>query len=112
MPPTACPRCQRVNPSEARYCHFDGAELRGHLSAEANRLPAEFVFPSGRSCRTYDELADAILEEWDSARDLLRTGALRQYFKRIGRRSLARAAADAEILDDPDIGLDQVIKKL
>ena len=56
-----CPRCRRTNPGAAVFCYFDGAELRPHVDGVGapvyNRLLKEFEFPSGRRCRTFDELA-------------------------------------------------------
>jgi hypothetical protein len=101
-----CPRCQRVNPAGAAYCHFDGNPLgpgAGRLGH--GQLPHEFVFPSGRSCRTYDDLVRACQEEWDQARTLLRQGVFAQFLTGAGRADLAQAAARAQAHDDPDIGL-------
>lgn len=116
MPPTACPRCRRVNPSEARFCHHDGTELRGPAGGRrpvaANRLPSVFEFASGRRCRTFDELVDGCMEAWDEARDLLRQGVFRQFLQSIGRLNLARAAAEAAAFPDPDLGLNHFLKKL
>jgi len=87
-----CPRCQRSNPQEAVFCHFDGAELRpaqGPEGVQTRRLPHDFVFPSGRRCRSFDELAHACQEEWDAARDRLRQGAFRQFLASVGRMDLA-----------------------
>src|SRR5262249_51906006 len=113
MPPTACPRCQRVNPSEARFCHHDGAELRADGKARAaDRMPSVFEFASGRRCHTYDELLDGCMEEWEQARDLLRQGLFRKFLEGIGRLNLARAAQEAESVADADVGLNQFLKKL
>jgi Family of unknown function (DUF5717)N-terminal len=105
-----CPRCQRANPSEAAFCHFDGAELRaGVASAEAAgsaRLPHEFVFPSGRRCKTYDDLVLGCQAEWEVARDLLRQGVFRKFLVAAGRMDLARTAQETKAVSDPDIALD------
>src|SRR5436190_15026900 len=97
MPPLVCPRCKNTNPDAASFCYFDGEALRGGQSATAaaHRLASEFVFPSGRRCRTYDELAQACQEEWAPARDMLRKGLFQQYFNNAGRQDLARAAQEA-----------------
>src|SRR5207249_350141 len=75
-----CTKCSRVNPDEAIYCYFDGIPLnglgqsRGPVAVGAQAFPSPFVFPSGRTCRSFDELAIACQEEWAAARDLLRQG--------------------------------------
>src|SRR5688500_3233812 len=107
MPAVACPRCQHVNPADAAYCYFDGAALHGGQAGRqaGATLPQEFYFPSGRRCRTFDELAQGCQEEWAAARDLLRQGIFRQFFTTAGRADLARAAQEAMAQADPDIGL-------
>jgi hypothetical protein len=114
MPPLACPRCQRTNPQDAAFCYFDGALLRGAGGdgAATPKLPHEFIFPSGRRCRTYDDLAVGCQEEWNAARDLLRQGVFRQYFTSIGRMDLARSAQEAMGQGSPDIGLTQLVGTL
>jgi hypothetical protein len=109
-----CPRCHRSNPPEAVFCHHDGAELRpvhGEPSGH-NRLPQDLVFPSGRRCRTYDELALACLEEWATARDLLERGVFQAFLANGGRLDLARVAEEAAALPDRDIGLDTFLHEL
>jgi hypothetical protein len=105
MPVQICHRCQRASPELAAYCYFDGAELRGNQDGSAFRMPGEFVFPSGRTCRTYDELAQACQEEWAAARDLLRRGTFGQFFGSCGRADLVRASEDAGTQENPDIAL-------
>ena len=71
-----CTKCSRVNPDEAIYCYFDGIPLNGlgraggPVAVGAQLFPNPFVFPSGRTCRSFDELAIACQEEWPAARDL------------------------------------------
>ncbi|HEV3446317.1 MAG TPA: hypothetical protein VG099_16860, partial [Gemmataceae bacterium] len=111
----SCPRCQRTNPKEAVFCHFDGAELRpvqGREETQSPRLPHDFVFPSGKHCRSFDELARACQEEWNAARDLLKQGAFRQFLASVGRLDLAQAAQEAKSQADPDIALDTFIGAL
>jgi hypothetical protein len=106
--PAVCPRCQRANPNEAAYCHFDGNALRTTVgpSRSANAaLPHEFVFPSTRRCRTFDELVQGCQYEWEDARELLRQGRFSQFLASIGRMDLARTAQEAQRQADPDIGL-------
>jgi hypothetical protein len=111
-----CPRCQRSNPDEAVFCHFDGAELRpahGGVDPQAyHRLPHPFVFPSGRQCQTYDELAEGCQQEWTAACDLLRRGILHDFLGRSGRLDLADAAREAEAHIDDDIALSTFLLSL
>jgi hypothetical protein len=111
-----CPRCQRANPDEAVFCHFDGAELRpahgdGNVVRTA-RLPHEFVFPSGRRCTTYDELAQGCQEEWEVARGLLQQGAFRHFLTGLGRMDLAHSAQKALSQPDADSALDSFVNTL
>src|SRR5579859_4735177 len=69
-----CPRCQRANPRQAVFCHFDGCLLRQGAGASVGQMLQEFVFPSGRRCRTYDELASGCYYEWEDARTMLQEG--------------------------------------
>lgn len=116
MPAVVCPRCQRVNPDYALFCFYDGAELRpsadGGARPAANQLPQAFVFPSGRHCQTFDQIAQGCQEEWQAASDLLRQGAFRQYFTNISRHDLARAAQEAMSQADQDIALTSLLSAL
>jgi hypothetical protein len=109
-----CPRCQRANPAEAVYCHFDGVVLMpppgGALPPGI--LPQEFVFPSGRRCKTYDDLVQGCQYEWEDARTLLKRGEFGPYFARIGRLDLARAAREAQEQADTDIALHELVAEL
>ncbi len=105
MPVSICPRCKHINPEYAIYCHFDGVVLQAQQNAVTLRLPSEFAFPSGRRCRTYDELAQGCQEEWASARDLLLRGVFAQFFRGANRADLVRAADDAKAQSNPDIAL-------
>ncbi len=111
MPPTLCSRCRHANPPEAVFCHFDGTELRAGGSARAG-LPQEFVFASGRRCRTFDELVQGCQYEWEEARDLLFRGAFTGYLTKIGRQDLVRAAKEARANPDPDIALHSFVNAL
>src|SRR5206468_921441 len=98
-----CPRCQRANPVRALYCHHDGMALRVPEGGQGiGSLPHEFVFSSGRRCRTYDELVQGCHYEWEDARVMLRKGVFAQYMTSIGRMDLARAAQEAQTNPDPD----------
>ncbi len=107
MPPRVCPRCNHTNPEIAVFCYYDGAELVSlHGGAPVyGRLAREFVFPAGRRCSTFDELARGCQDEWPTARDLLRKGTFKQFFATNGRMDLARAADEAMGNADADIGL-------
>jgi hypothetical protein len=95
------------------FCHFDGAELRAvGATARSGDLGREFVFPSGRRCRTFEDLARGCAEEWNSARNMLQQGSLRQFMAGIGRMDLALAADRAAATADQDLGLDQFISQL
>ena len=113
-----CGKCKRVNPPEAAHCYFDGTALAGtaidgaSASAAARPFPSPFVFPSGRSCRTFDELAFGSHEEWLPALKLLRQGYFESFLAGLGRADLALAAREAARFPDPDRGLDQLISRL
>lgn len=114
--PLVCPRCCRSNPEEAVFCHFDGAELRpGHAAVDPRywtRLPHAFVFPTGRCCWTFDELAQGCQEEWETARDLLREGVLQEFLSHGGRLDLGRLAQQAAAQRDADVALETFIAGL
>lgn len=110
MPSLTCPRCQRANPGEAVYCHFDGVVLR--QGPEPRRLDHEFVFPSGRRCRNFDDLVQGCYQEWEEARRLLREGGFSRFLTGVGRMDLARAAQEAQGHADADIALHNFINSL
>jgi hypothetical protein len=108
-----CPRCQRANPGQAVYCWFDGIPLSNPGGAAAvGALPQEFVFASGRRCRTFDELAEGCYQDWEGARELLRRGDFARFLSRAGRIDLARAAQEAQGQADPDIALFNFVRSL
>jgi hypothetical protein len=107
-----CPRCQKANPEAAVFCWSDGVVLRQGAVPAALTLPVEFVFPSGRRCRTFDDLVQGCQYEWEDADVLLRRGELAGYLARIGRHDLAQAAAEAQAAPDPDIALYQFLDQL
>jgi hypothetical protein len=113
-----CTKCSRVNPPEAAYCYFDGAVLGGHgrnggpVSVATQLFANPFVFPSGRACRNFDELALACHENWHEACDLLNKGFLNNFFGALGRSDLAAAARDAARFPDKERALDQLLGKL
>ncbi len=109
-----CPRCQRANPREAVYCYFDGIVLRQGVAggASPSQLPQEFVFPSGRRCKTFDDLVQGCQYEWEDARRLLRSGDFARYFAQLGRHDLARIAGENQTQPDADIGLHAFLGQL
>src|SRR6266849_1996259 len=111
-----CPSCNRTNPNEAVFCYFDGTELRRVAGRDdGNRdvhLPHQFVFPSGRCCRTYDDLVQACQADWEVARDLMSQGVFQQFLATAGRMDLALAAQPAKSHLDPDIALDNFLAGL
>jgi hypothetical protein len=113
-----CTKCSRVNPADAAYCYHDGAVLVGHsrnggpVAVGSAPFISPFVFPSGRQCRSFDELALACQEDWSAARDLLRQGFFERFFGALGRADLAQAARAAARFPDHDRGLDQLLGKL
>ncbi len=113
-----CIKCSRVNPEDAAYCYHDGAALAGHsrnggpVAVGSQRFVNPFVFPTGRQCRTFDELALACQNDWPVARDLLVQGFLESFLGGLGRDDLAQAAREAARFPDHDRGLDQLLGTL
>lgn len=112
MPASICPRCQRANPEGSLYCYFDGVALQVGADGAVSRLSQEFTFPSGRRCRSFEELAQGCADEWSAARDLLRQGTFQKYFSGIGRHDLARAAQESLAQSNADIALTNFIGAL
>jgi hypothetical protein len=111
-----CSKCSRANPADAVYCYFDGFVLgspaRNGAAVASRAFAHPFVFPSGRQCRDFDELALACQEDWAAACELLHKGYLKNFFSGLGRADLALAANEAARFPDPDRGLDQLLAKL
>jgi hypothetical protein len=110
-----CTHCSRVNPPGAEYCYFDGSSLNrqdGPQNIGSRPFPAPFVFPGGRACRSFDQLAVACQEDWPAAVDLLRDGAFERFLGGLGRIDLALAARHAADFPDADRGLDQLLERL
>ncbi len=114
MPHVVCPRCQRANPADAVFCWFDGVVLRQTAgpAGASPFLPQEFVFPSGRRCRSYDDLLAGCQAEWEDARDMLHKGDFGRYLARLGRMDLVRAAKEAQAQGDPDLALQNFLSSL
>lgn len=116
--PAICTKCRRTNPADAAFCYFDGTPLsNGHSSGgpvaiARQTFPRPFVFPSGKSCQSFDELALACQEDWKGTRELLTQGHLEQFLGGLGRVDLARVAREAARSADPDRGLDDFLDKL
>jgi hypothetical protein len=107
-----CPRCHHANPREAIFCHFDGCLLRHDAAGVTGTFLREFVFPSGRRCRTFDELVGGIYYEWEDARGLLSDGTLGGFLAGLGRADLAKAAREAQQQPDVDIALTNFVASL
>src|SRR5260370_15303094 len=96
-----CAKCSRANPPEATYCHFDGLALGGRARAcgpvavGAQQFPGPFVFPTGRACRSFDELALACQADWTAASELLEHGYFESFFGGPRRARLAPAPHEA-----------------
>jgi hypothetical protein len=107
-----------MNPAEALYCYHDGAALdglgrpSGPLAIGAQRWLHPFVFPSGQTCRSFDELVVACETQWTEALELLQQGYLEGFLAGLGRADLARAARQAAKVPDRQLGLDQFLNKL
>ncbi len=114
MPVQLCPRCQRVNPPEAKYCYFDGFDIGGgsRRAVQSNDLGREFLFPSGRRCKTYDDLVRGCCAEWEVAHRLLKTGVFKRFFGSLGRMDLATEAERLAKQPDADAALDEFLSKL
>lgn len=81
-------------------------------AASPSRMLQEFVFPSGRRCKTFDDLVQGCQYEWEDARQILHKGGFSRYFAQIGRHDLARIAQENQSLPDPDIGLHTFLSQL
>ena len=88
------------------------ASLMKLFEAAVHHLPSEFTFPSGRRCKTFDDLAQGCQEEWTAARDLLMRGVFAKYFQTCNRADLVRAANDAKAVPNPDIALTTFLASL
>lgn len=82
------------------------------MAIGARPFNSPFVFPSGRVCRSFDELALACNEDWQAACNLLSDGYLESFLGGLGRIDLALTAKEASRFPDPERGLDQLLAKL
>jgi hypothetical protein len=114
--PQTCPKCRRANPADALYCYEDGFALGGRtggpLDPGAQPFPHPFVFPSGRSCRNFNELALACFQEWALGVELLKHGDLANFLAGLGRADLARSAREAATFPDKDRALDYLLGQI
>jgi hypothetical protein len=107
-----------VNPDEASYCYYDGRELGNHkhnggpVRSGTVLFNNAFVFPSGITCRNFDQFALACQEHWKEAVGLLEQGYLETFLGGLGRVDLALAAKEAAHFPDHDRGLDQLLAKI
>jgi hypothetical protein len=113
-----CTKCSRANPRDAVYCYYDGMVLNGHgraggpVAVGLQAFASPFVFPSGKVCRNFNELALACQDDWSAAKDLLQQGFLGGFLGGLGRIDLAMAAKQAAAFPDHDRGLDELLGKL
>jgi hypothetical protein len=84
----------------------------GPLQPGAQLFPTPFVFPTGLTCRNFDQLGLACQQNWAAARDLLQKGILEKFFGGLGRLDLAMAARAAANFPDRDRGLDRLLAQL
>jgi hypothetical protein len=105
-----CPRCLRANPADASFCHNDGVPLDTlHLSGP-DRFQREWRFPSGRTCRNLDQLAQGCLAEWMEARNALVRREFAAFFQDNNRPDLARLVPPAE--PDAEVALQTLLERL
>ena len=110
----ACPHCSRANPAGALFCFADGSPL-GAVRADGpgrGRFAAPFVFPSGRTAWTFDELAHGCLGDWSAAVELLQSGAMATFLGGLGRHDLADRARSAALFPDGEWALADFLEEL
>src|SRR5438132_14230741 len=113
-----CRKCSRPNPDEAAYCHYDGhpfaaaVQRNGAVDVGSQPFAMPFVFPAGKQCRCFDELASYSWQHWAEARGAMQRGLLEPFLGRLGRVDLAAAARQAAEFPDTDRGLDPLLGKL
>jgi hypothetical protein len=112
-----CAHCGRANPEEAIYCYHDGAVLvvgrpdeQPHPALWPFARPLDF--PSGQSCRNFEQLLSRCQDEWSDATQMLRAGELERFFVSLGRIDLAVIARGAAAAQDLDRGLDELLGRL
>jgi len=90
----------------------NAAGQSGPLPIGAQRFAHPFVFPSGLSCGSFEELVLACYNNWQEALDLVRGGYLERFLGVLGRADLASAARQAAQAQEADRGLDDLLNKL
>ena len=106
------------NPADAVYCYYDGLVLGGHsrnggpVAVGSQIFASSFVFPNGKACRSFNELAMACQDDWKTAHGLLKDGYLENFLGGLGRIDLVLAAKDAAKFPDGDRGLDQFLTQI
>src|SRR5262245_35164067 len=113
--PIQCMACNKVNPSDAVYCYYDGRALangnEGPLRLGTMPFPMPFCFSDGENCKNFNHLALACDARWDESRKLLVDGIWQTFFTAMGRLDLATAAQQAAKQPDLDVGLSQLLEK-
>lgn len=113
-----CSQCSRVSPADALYCYFDGLALPGQAARNGpvhvgtQPFPTPFVFPNGRSCRNFDQLALACQDDWPAAIRALENGDLANFLGGLGRSDLAQVARETTRNPNRPRGLDAFLSKL
>jgi hypothetical protein len=113
-----CPACQRVNPSDATFCFFDGKPLASSAGGNASidfagiAFPRPFVFRSGARCDNFRQLALACASHAEETVEALRSGLMGSFFGGMGRADLARAVKTLAAMSDAERALDELLGKL
>ena len=84
----------------------------GPVAVGSQAFASSFVFPTGKTCRSFNELALACQDDWKTARDLLKQGYLESFLGGLGRIDLVMAAKDAAKFPDGDRGLNEFLTQL
>ncbi len=84
----------------------------GPVAIGAQRFHNPFVFPSGKSCRSFDELVLTCESNWSEAQEVLKQGYFEGFLGGLGRADLARSARIAAQTNDPDRALEEFLGKL
>jgi hypothetical protein len=113
-----CPTCQRVNPTDATFCYFDGKPLGTGAGSNTSLVygtvafPRPFVFPNGVRCDNFAQLAQACVRHPEVTIEALRGGFLGTFFGGMGRVDLAMAAKSLAAMPDTDRALNDLLGKL
>ena len=103
-----CSKCSRRQSRRTPFtATIDGLVLGGHsrnggpVAVGSQAFASPFVFPTGKTCRSFNELALACQDDWNTARDLLQQGYLETFLGGLGRIDLVMAAKEAAKFPDP-----------